>query len=301
MNPPDLRLSVIIPVHGRPERLAECLRTLAACTCDFAAELIVIKDGGPEDFRSLVESWQGPLEPRYMEQENAGPARARNNAVRASRGEILLFLNDDILLEPEVLQAHEAAHRQRPGHAVMGNTRWARDAIDSEFMHWVAHHDHIHYEINDLSDIGWGKWHTLNASIDRRWFSEEDQWFSEEFPSPALEDTEFSFRLAARGLKVALAPQAIVWHHHRFQLRDYVAKSRMRGECARVFTRLHPEIEQDLLREYRDAVARHGKHLWWRDLLRLPDGPEQWHARFGLAYLAGFAGQEIPPAALRIR
>lgn len=301
MNPPSLRLSIVIPVHGRPERLEECLRTLAQCPYDEPAELIVVKDGGTEDFAPLLDAWRGPGEAVYVEQENAGPARARNNAMKRCRGEIVLFLNDDILLEPGVLEAHDAAHRRQPGHAVMGNTRWAPEVVDSEFMHWVAHHDHIHYEIRDRSDIGWTKWHTLNASIDRRWFAEEDEWFSEAFPYPAMEDTEYSYRLQKKGLKVALAPDSIVWHHHRFELRDYVFKSHMRGKCARVFTQLHPEMEEDLLREYRGVVAAHGKQLWWRDLLRRPDGPEQWHARFGLALLAGYEGRDIPAAALRVR
>ncbi|MEQ8819670.1 MAG: glycosyltransferase [Sumerlaeia bacterium] len=288
------RLSVIIPVADRVERLVTCLESLAADAFAEPWELIVASDGGPLEMEGRVrELWPADCAPLHFFrlETRSGPARVRNFAVEKAAGQIILFLNDDVRLEPGFLAAHARAHAARPGHAVIGNTRWAPEVMTTDFMHWVAHHDSFYYLIDDPAATTWEYFHTLNASLDRSWFDRGER-FDESFPDPAFEDTEFGFRLLKAGMWVTFAPAAIAYHVHYFDADDYLAKSWMRGKSARRLTRKFPELHERLVGEYEHAAARMRWRLRWREWRRLADGPEQWHARFALAFLAGYEGRE---------
>lgn len=296
-----MRLTVAIPVHDRFDKLRACLRALAPQECPGGWEAIVLADASPPGIDEAVAGWPADGPPLRVERlPKGGPARARNHAAGIAQGAILLYLNDDSIPQLGCLAAHEAAHRAAPGHAVVGNTRWDPACCGAEFMHWAAHHDDFFYCVEDHRDVGWDLWHTLNASIDRKWL-DEGHAFDETYPDPAFEDTEFAYRLAVRhGLEFRFAPGAIVLHDHASTPDQYLAKSVMRGASARRFVDAYPEQRDRILREYEIAAASAGGwRLAARTLLRRPDGVAQWHARFAQAFLAGYHGRPAPWTARR--
>jgi glycosyltransferase involved in cell wall biosynthesis len=104
-------LGVVIPTYQRPEALVECLRHLEAQTWK-AFEVIVVDDGSADDTRAVVEAYraQTALRLRYLRQENAGPARARNYAVSQLEAEVCVLIGDDIFASPEFVERHLEFH-----------------------------------------------------------------------------------------------------------------------------------------------------------------------------------------------
>jgi GT2 family glycosyltransferase len=254
-------------------------------------ELLIACDGGPEHLREAV----GPLldshgwTSRWFQLPAGGPARARNAVIPHARGELILFLNDDIRAEPGLLRAHDQAHRARPGHAVMGNTRWAPEVIDSEFMHWVAHHDSFYYLIPRPERATWEYFHTMNLSIDRLWFTEKAARFDETYPDPAFEDTDLGYQLCRQGLQITLAYDAILYHVHHFRFEEYLAKSRMRGRSARRFVEKFPELGDRILSEYQWQAKRiSGPVGIARVLAGRLDPLEEMESRIAREFLRGY-------------
>src|SRR5689334_10888013 len=90
----DPRLTVIIPTFNRASTLRKCLAALARQTCGADLyEVIVADDGSTDDTRAVAEE----AGVRCLHQPNSGANAARNRAIAESRGEILLFINDDII------------------------------------------------------------------------------------------------------------------------------------------------------------------------------------------------------------
>ncbi|CAN5224074.1 hypothetical protein BH09SUM1_BH09SUM1_28540 [soil metagenome] len=274
------RFTILICVKNRAERLRDCVASLLNLIPEASAQLLIVCDGGPVGMRADAErllagsAWDF----RWLDVPAGGPAKARNAALPHATGELVLFLNDDVRCEPGLLAAHDAMHRRRPGHAVMGNTRWAPEVIDSEFTHWVAHHDSFYYLIPNELEATWEYFHTMNLSIDRRWFDEGAR-FDEGFPDPAFEDTELGYRLSKQGLKISLAYDAILYHVHHFTESEYIEKSRMRGNSARRFCELFPELRDRIIGEY-DEAAKSGL----RSLIR----GKSIDGRIAEAFLAGY-------------
>ncbi|MCX6130051.1 MAG: glycosyltransferase family 2 protein [Proteobacteria bacterium] len=110
-------LSVIIPSFNRSSQLPELLKSLAAQTIDHhQSELIIVDDGSTDSTWSLLQAFAGTWSDgwlRVLTQKNQGQAAARQHGVSASRGEYLLFLDDD--MEPtntELLTHHLNFHLQ---------------------------------------------------------------------------------------------------------------------------------------------------------------------------------------------
>lgn len=90
-----LTFSVIIPTYNRAELLGRALRSLVAQTYK-NFEVIVCDDGSVDHTKEVVESFKNDLNIKYIWEENwGGPARPRNNGIKAASSEWICFLDDD--------------------------------------------------------------------------------------------------------------------------------------------------------------------------------------------------------------
>ena len=96
--------SVIIPVYNAGAYIEASLASVFAQTCqDF--EVIVVDDGSTDDTADLVNTFSHHAV-RYVYQENAGVAAARNTGLNLVRGQLIAFLDSDDLWHPRKLEAH---------------------------------------------------------------------------------------------------------------------------------------------------------------------------------------------------
>jgi len=87
--------SVIIPTYNRADSLNRALRSLASQTYK-NFEVIVSDDGSTDHTEKVVSSFQNDLNIKYIWEENwGGPARPRNNGIRAASSEWICFLDSD--------------------------------------------------------------------------------------------------------------------------------------------------------------------------------------------------------------
>jgi glycosyltransferase involved in cell wall biosynthesis len=108
LNSSSRTVSVIVPTYHRPDALRETLAALVAV--DYprdSYELIVVDDGVDEATASIVErfSTEG-WAPRLLRGEGRGAATARNRGAEAASNELLLFCDDDVIVEPAHLNRH---------------------------------------------------------------------------------------------------------------------------------------------------------------------------------------------------
>ncbi|MFH8804206.1 glycosyltransferase family 2 protein [Streptomyces sp. NPDC017936] len=118
----EVSVSVVVPTRDRTTRLLLTLTALAHQTMDRERFEVVLVDDAPA--RGAVEQVlsAGPqgLPIRTAATGGRGAARARNSGARLARGEVLLFLDDDTLATPGLLEAHAAAHEGAGAAVVHG-------------------------------------------------------------------------------------------------------------------------------------------------------------------------------------
>jgi glycosyltransferase involved in cell wall biosynthesis len=109
-------LSVIVPTYNRPQALARLLDCLAAQTYPPRLwNVIVVDDGSTDPGYAEVYRQPRPFELLTLRQQNQGAAAARNAGADCSQADILVFLDDDVVVEPGYLaglvQEHNAVER----------------------------------------------------------------------------------------------------------------------------------------------------------------------------------------------
>lgn len=97
------KISVIVPVYRVEQYLPTCLDSIAAQTFrDF--ELILVDDGSPDTCGAMCEEYAADHpNARVIHQENAGLSEARNNGVKAAKGEYVTFIDSDDFVSPDYL------------------------------------------------------------------------------------------------------------------------------------------------------------------------------------------------------
>ncbi len=87
-------VSIIIPTAHRPEALAECLESIQRYAAE--GEIIVIGEKGDDRTQRLMESFPSV---RYLEIEESSTVVARNLGIANASHEILVFVDDDVVVE----------------------------------------------------------------------------------------------------------------------------------------------------------------------------------------------------------
>src|SRR4030042_5309509 len=115
-----LTISVVIPTHNRKDLLRDTLNSLARQTYPNDYFEVVVVDDGSSDGTKEVETEAFPFTLRYFWQANQGDAAARNYGAQQSKADILVFLDDDIVVEPGYLTHLMLAHDTRQNKIVVG-------------------------------------------------------------------------------------------------------------------------------------------------------------------------------------
>jgi peptidoglycan/xylan/chitin deacetylase (PgdA/CDA1 family) len=127
-----LFISVVIATLNRVDLLARTLPSVIEQDYPSSSFEIVLVDDGSSDGTA---NWARSINPRcqlsVIEQANQGPAAARNVGIAEATGDIILFLDDDIMCDRQLLAEHAAAHTAESGGLVHGSLYVARGSPDT--------------------------------------------------------------------------------------------------------------------------------------------------------------------------
>ena len=243
---PPATISVIIPTFNRWAILAETLAALGSQTMrEF--EVIVVDDGSSDGTWDSLAAWRRshpevPL--KAVRQPNLKPGRARNRGLRDATGDLVLFLGDDIIPQPDFLAQHLAKH-QEVGEdiGVLGLTEWDRARMNvTPFLEFVNGDgpQFAYSHFRDGGDIFFTGFYTSNISLPRRVLGTDP--FHPAFTFVDWEDVELGYRLSLRGLRLIYHAGARAAHYHPTSIRQFYRRQKHVGRTIGVILGLHPEL-----------------------------------------------------------
>ena len=109
-------ISIIVPIHNNEKTLPLCLESIFNQTVK-PTEIILVDDGSADNSLEVLKqitNKESELRIKIVEQQNKGAPAARNNGFDESRGEFILFLDADVIMEPEMLEKMLEALRANP-------------------------------------------------------------------------------------------------------------------------------------------------------------------------------------------
>ncbi len=108
-------VSIIIPTYNRREFLRKALDSVLRQTYPYF-EIIVVDDGSNDGTADMLTSYGSSI--KYLHQNNQGPAAARNTGVKASRYDLVAFLDSDDCFTESKLEIHVAAMEDQPEYLI---------------------------------------------------------------------------------------------------------------------------------------------------------------------------------------
>ncbi len=240
-------MSVVIPTYRKKELLASTLSAIAAQTYPMdLIEVLVVDDCSRDDTTEFLRG----LDTRFaliplIHEVNKGRAAARNTAIAAAAGDLVIFLDDDMRAEPTLVEEHVRCHEANPGVAVIGNALTAPELGRSNVFRYLDTRG-VH-KLPPDARVPARYFLTNNSSVPREALLEVGM-FDEAFRNYGFEDMEIAFRLeAVAGLGFRYCPTAIAYHIHYHSVEQLLDK---RLESARsslsYLLSKHPARARDL-------------------------------------------------------
>jgi glycosyltransferase involved in cell wall biosynthesis len=209
-------------------------------------EVIVVDDGSTDGTDEVVKE-EYPFTLRYFWQSNQGDAAARNLGAQQSKADILVFVDDDILVEPGYLAHLIHAHDTRGNKIVVGTWNfWPADVTPlSRAIYPSLDLDHS----NSITNLPFRDVYSNNMSIWRDDFFKIGMMKGLFFSGSSMWcDLEFSYRAYRQGFEFLRSNKAICWHRDyavRF-LSDYKKRMETASYRAVVLFQLYPELLSEL-------------------------------------------------------
>ncbi len=202
-------VSVVIPAYNAMEHLARCLDALAASTYTLY-EAIVVDDGSSDETAAVAQA-RGVRVFRLA--SRSGPAHARNCGAHIAQGEIILFLDSDILVGQDTLAHMVTTFRDHPGAvAVFGSydDSPAAPNLLSQFRNLFHHYIHQHSQAE--AETFWAGC----GAIYREVFWEVQGFDERRYREPSIEDIELGIRIRSKGYRIMLDKTLQVKHLKRW-------------------------------------------------------------------------------------
>ncbi len=232
------QISVVIPTFNRLERLKRVLGALAVQTLDSQLfETIVVSDGSTDGTDEYLDG-PTPVPLVHARQDNAGPAAARNHGVGVARARLVLFIDDDVVASPTLLERHVQRHGDSDSTVVVGPML---NAPGYEYSAWVAWEQAMLDKQYRAMRMGaypatFRQFYTGNASLGRALF-EKAGGFDTAFRR--AEDVELAFRLDGCGASFVFEEEAVAYHFAERSFDSWLAAAQAYGRNDVLFARDH--------------------------------------------------------------
>jgi len=238
---PQPLISVIIPTYNKGPLLVRTLQALSQQTVPpDDVEVLVIDDGSTDGTEAVVAGSSSDDRLRYVRQDNLGAGSARNHGAQLAQGDILVFLDADIVLDSDALAVHQDAHSQFDRSLMISrilpmtpNPHGLEDLLFQETMDFGGT-DKV---------MTWRHAITQCLSIRREHFVEVGGFDTN---LRRCQDIEFGYRAVQQGLLVRYLSQCHARHNHSMSLdeRCRVERNNHRGYAA--LFRKHPGLTTEL-------------------------------------------------------
>jgi GT2 family glycosyltransferase len=249
MNPP--RLSVIIPTHKRAEILNRTLSALACQTLPAAEfEVVVVADACQDDTVAQVACSipKMPYRLHLFCHSARSAAATRNFGAALARGDILLFLDDDVVPQPELVQAHLLAAGQD-----RVNLGYSKPRL-SERPSWWQQNARLWWEDTFRAmrlpgyRFSYRDFFSGNVSMEAELIHRVGG-FDLDFKG-RLEDYELGMRFLKAGSRFSFLPEAVGIHYDRTDLALWLSRIRQEGVADVQTGQRHPELRYGLFGDF---------------------------------------------------
>ncbi len=224
------RITVVVATRDRPEDVRRCVASVLASEWDDLEVIVVDNAPSSDATRAVVASFTDPRL-QYVLEARAGVSRARNAGLAAASGDVVAFVDDDVVVDAWWAAALAAAYARDAdvvcvtGLVPSGELRTPTQRYFDERVTWARNTERRVYRTSappadlplfpfSVGAFGTGANMSLRRTAALR-LGGFDVALGPGTPARAGEDPDLFTRVLFSGGALAVEPSAIVWHKHR--------------------------------------------------------------------------------------
>lgn len=260
----DVEATVLIVAHNQADVLPTCLAHLELQTLPAARfEILVVDAASTDDTETIVtrHASGSPTATRCLRHPNANRVAACNAGWREARGRIVLFLDEELLAGPNLVEHHLLAHEQHSDRVcVVGNIMPHPQLSPNSYVPWrVLEPDR---QLQDNTTLHFLDWRGQNMSLPRQLVLDHGG-FDEEFLFPYFADAELAWRLKCKGIQAIFEqraaayiwrPSTIQMERSRYYARGYSLHALARKTQPGEILRRYP-VQRNVLSQWLGALV----------------------------------------------
>jgi glycosyltransferase involved in cell wall biosynthesis len=220
-----MEITVILCTYNRCQSLPWALDSLAASRlpADIVWEVLVVDNNSSDQTQAIVQDFSRryPGRFRYIFEPHPGKSFALNRGIQEAKGDVLVFTDDDVTVEPMWLQNLTASLNNGEWAGAGGRTLLAHPFSPPRWLTLVGP-DNLGYVLAPLFDRGQQQCelreapYGANMAFRKVMFEKHGLFRTDLGPRPGdeirEEDTDFGRRLLAAADRLRYEPSAIVYH-----------------------------------------------------------------------------------------
>lgn len=208
-------ISVIVPVYNGSEHLNRCLDGLTASSYK-SFKIIVVDDSSTDDSAEISRK-RGVTVLRLP--HKSGPSAARNYGAQKAQGDILLFVDSDVVVRRDTIARVSTDFMKNPHiSAAFGSYDDSPDAADFLSQFRNLFHHFIHQHSSEEAKTFWAGC----GAIYREVFYHLQGFDQRRFPEPSIEDIELGLRIWKGGYRILLDKELKVKHLKHWEWRSWL-------------------------------------------------------------------------------
>lgn len=221
-------ISLIIITADKQFYLLFVLYNLSQLRNDLDKMEIIIVDNGETNSLEVIKKFNKKLKIRYFRKKILNRSIARNIGAYMAKNEVLFFLDDDIIIQPDFFNKHLFYHDPDSEIVVIGNTvkvyayitdkKYSNNIklIDNQIKKMCQNfkmdtYRNIFFENLPMYSSNWIGFFTSNISLKKKLW-DASGGFDENFMGWGFEDLEYAYRLVKKGGKLVYARNIISYH-----------------------------------------------------------------------------------------
>jgi O-antigen biosynthesis protein len=224
------KITVVVATYNAAATLEDCLDSLLRLRYpDY--EVIVVNDGSTDGSAAIMARY--PF--RTITTANQGVSGARNEGLRAARGEIVAYIDSDARADPDWLSYLARTFMESDFVGVGGpnlvppEDKWLAKCV------YRSPGGPTQVMLDDQSAE-----HIPGCNMAFRKSALEAIGGFDPVFRKAADDVDICWRLLDRGDRIGFSPSAVVWHHRRPSVKAYWRQQVGYGESEAILERKHP-------------------------------------------------------------
>lgn len=214
-----LSLVLLICTHNYRKSIFLCLKSIKFQTQkpDHIVFVEKTKKIGFFNKNKLSKYFNNSIKITYKHIKNSNISTSRNLALKYATEDIILYIDDDVILEKNYLKTLLFLYKKNPEiDSIVGKI------IPTKFTYWQIFINRLYtaelFDQNKKQTVL--QWPTMNFSIRKKILDFHNLKYNEKYS--AAEDIDFCLRLRKNGYKIYYFPELRIKHHYKDSIRTFV-------------------------------------------------------------------------------